>query len=145
MSKQKSVQKNHRRKQTSRSTTKKRWTPIDQDAAAKLTAASAAPGIVFPLPLSALPKNIQPMPGVVSYYVSAHTAAIPTPTVTIGGEMAVARTDRAVQKNYNYVFGTSSNGQVCFNGPYKDFPEHHSDPNEPVIIFTLFGHTPFKK
>jgi hypothetical protein len=135
----------HRRKSKRQPKAKAKWTPIDQEAAEQLTAATTAPGVVFPVPVSALPKNLKPMPGVVSYFVSAHTAPIPTPTLTVGGEMAVVRTDGGVGKAYNYVFATSNNGQVCFNGPYKDFPQHHFDSTEPIILFTIFGHTPFKK
>src|SRR5579859_3630214 len=121
-----------------------KWTPIDRDAAQHLTAKSSPPGVVFPLQLGALPASLKPMPGAVSYFVSTYDRPISlNPAVTVGGELAVVRHDGEVAKAYNYVFATSSNGQVCFNGPYEDFAGHHSKKDEPVIILTLFDNTPF--
>ena len=115
-------------------------------AAEKLAAGSSAPGVVYPLGTTALPQPLQAMPGAVSYFVSGYTTGVPiTPELTVGGEMVVVRTDGDVAKAYNFVLATSSNGQVCFNGPYKNFPGHHFDPGSAVTIASLFGHGPFKK
>ena len=59
--------------------------------------------------------------------------------------MAVVRTDADRSKAYNFVFATSSNGAVCFNGPYKDFAEHHFATGSGIPIERLFGHTPSKE
>lgn len=135
-----------KRRKSAAASSRPKWTPIDPAAAEKLTEVTSAPGLVFPLPTGALPKNVQRMPGVVSYYASAYTSPLPiSPTVTIGGEMAVMRTDGDLRKGYNYVFASSSDGRVCFTGPYKDFPEHHVDKTEPVVIFTIFRNHPFNK
>lgn len=121
-----------------------KWTQFDQAAAEKIAAATNTPGVVRAFPLSALPKGVAKMPGVVSYFVSAYTAPIVVaPTITAGGEMAVLRTNAGLRKAYNYVFATSSDGKQYFNGPYKDFPEHHVAAHEPVVYFVLFGNTPF--
>jgi len=123
---------------------KSRWTPINKEAVEKITAGSTSPGFVFPLPVADLPASIQPMPGVVSYYVSSYTAAISIGSgLSAGGELAVVRTDGNLNKAYNYIFASSSDGNVYFNGPYKDFAEHHSPKRKPVIYFTIFGNTPF--
>lgn len=125
---------------------RRKWTPIDEAAAGQLIAASSPRGLVYPLDVTALPESIQAMPGVVSYYVSNYTAAVPVGSgITVGGELAVVRTDADLNKAYNYVFATSSDGRVYFNGPYKDFPQHHFAKRKPVIYFTLFGHTPFSE
>lgn len=121
-----------------------RWTPIDKTAVEKITAASTTPGLVLPLPVADLPESIQPMPGIVSYCVSSYAAPISIGSaLTAGGELAVVRTDGDLNKAYNYIFASSSNGEVYFNGPYKDFAQHHSPKRKPVIYFTIFGNTPF--
>jgi hypothetical protein len=123
---------------------KKKWTQLDLAAAEKIAAATNTPGMILALPLSALPKGVAGMPGAMSYFVSAYTAPrVVAPTITVGGEMAVLRTDAGLRKAYNYVFATSSDGKQYFNGPYKDFPEHHLAADEPIIYFVPFGHTPF--
>jgi len=58
--------------------------------------------------------------------------------------MVVARSDAGLTKNYNYVFATSSNGAVMFNGPYTGFG-HHVSSGQSVAINSLFGQTPFTK
>ena len=127
-------------------TVKKKWTPIDARTAEKLAGATSQPGVVFPLPASALPSNIQQMPGAVSYFVSAYTAPVSVaPGITAGGEMVVVRTEGDLAKAYNYVFATSSGGQVCFNGPYKHFDQHHFASSSAVPVGSLFGHTPIRK
>ena len=87
------------------------------------------------------------MPGAISYFVSAHAAPkVVAPTITVGGEMAVLRTEAGLRKAYNYVFATSSDGKRYFNGPYKHFAGHHVSADEPIVYFVpLFGHTPFSK
>ena len=123
-----------------------KWTPIDKSAVEKLTEATSAPGVVYPIATSALPQPLQAMPGAVSYFISGYTTGVPiAPGLTAGGEMVVVRTDAGVAKAYQFVLATSSNGQVCFNGPYKNFPGHHFAPGASVTVASLFGHGPFKK
>ncbi len=57
--------------------------------------------------------------------------------------MAVVRTDADCSKGYNFALASSPDSAVFFNGPYKDFPEHHFI--SPIPVERLFGHTPFKK
>ena len=86
------------------------------------------------------------MSGAVSYFVSGYTTQVAVaPGITAGGEIAVVRTDGPVSKAYNFVFAMSSNGQVYFNGPYKNFQGHHFDPGAAISVPSLFGHGPFKK
>ncbi len=65
--------------------------------------------------------------------------------LTAGGEMAVVRTNAGFAKAYNYVFATSSDGAVYFNGPHKNFAEHHFAAGSEMPIEKLFGHAPFTK
>jgi len=86
------------------------------------------------------------MAGVASYFVSVYTAEVSiAPGITAGAEAAVVRTDGSLAKAYNFVFATSSNGQVCFTGPFKDFPEHHFATDAGVSVESFFGHGPFRK
>ena len=129
-----------------RTSAQHKWTPVDRSAAEKLIEATSAPGVVYPVATSALPQPLQAMPGAVSYFVSGYSTAVPiAPGLSAGGEIAVVRTDADLAKAYNYVLATSSNGQVYFNGPYKNFPGHHFDPASAVTVASLFGHGPFKE
>lgn len=122
-----------------------RWTRIDSAAAEKLTEVTSFPGRVFPLEVKDLPENLKGMPGAVSYFASGYVRPMPSsPSVTVGGEFGVLRTDGDLRKGYNYVFATSTDGGLYFNGPYKNFPEHHAQKAEPVILFSILGNTPFK-
>ena len=142
--KKRTAKRAHKRSDSAKS--RKKWTKVDQSAVAELVHASSSPGVVFPLPISALPDNLKQMPGAVSYFVSSYTSPVSlSSALTAGGEMAVIRTDADRAKVYNYVFATSSNGAVCFNGPYKNFPEHHLDIGRAIPIEVLFGHSPFNK
>jgi hypothetical protein len=83
------------------------------------------------------------MPGIASYYASANTTGQPLLNgVTVGGEMLAVRTGEAITKNYQFVFGTSSNGQVCFAGPFKG-NDHHLRSGQSVPVQSLFNQTPF--
>lgn len=124
----------------------KKWTPVSQPAAAKITEATSQPGVVYPLATSALPQHLQALPGVVSYFVSGYTSGVPiSAAMTAGAEIAVVRTDGSMAKAYNFVLATSSNNQVYCNGPYKGFTNHHFDATTSVPIESLFGHGAFKK
>ena len=118
-----------------------RWTPIDQPALEQLSRATATPGVVHSLATSDLPKPLQQLPGAVSYFLSGYTVSPPpVGAVSLGGEIVVVRTDGQLNKGYNYVFGTSSNGSVFLAGPFKDFPQHHVPSTDSVPIASLFGH-----
>jgi hypothetical protein len=120
-----------------------KWHNIDPVAAHALTCATNSPGLVFPMGTNQLPQQLHQMPGVTSYYVSGYTSGVPLPQgVTVGGEMVVARFDNGLTKNYQFVFGTSSNGQVCYAGPFKGFG-HHVSSGQSVAVNSLFGNTPF--
>jgi hypothetical protein len=108
-----------------------------------LTAITNLPGPVYAMGSDQLPTVLQQLPGVSSYYVSRYGSNPVCQNVTVGGEMLVARSGQALTKNYQYLFGTSSNGQVCFAGPFKNFEGHHVSSGRQVAISNLFGHTPF--
>ena len=123
-----------------------KWHPIDPVAAKELLNSTTTPGVVYDIATSALPAQIQQMPGVVSYFVSNYTTGVPLANnVTAGGEMGVFRTNEDLTKGYNFIFGTSSNGQVVFNGPHYNFPQHHIASSSPVIVENVFGNIPFGK
>jgi hypothetical protein len=120
-----------------------KWTKIDLAAAEKLTEITSAPGHVFHLRVEDLPKNLR-MPGAVSYFASGYSAPVTAGSaVTVGGEFGVLRTEGDLRKAYNFVFATSSDGALYFNGPYKDFDDHHIEESQPVVIFTILNNTPF--
>jgi hypothetical protein len=124
---------------------KAKWHTIDPATALTLTNQTEKPGLVYPVASNALPQQLQNLPGFVTFHVSSYGPPINlTPGMAAGGEIAVVRHDQGIGKAYNYIFGTSSNGQVCFTGPHKDFPAHHFATTAPVPIESLFGH-PFTK
>jgi hypothetical protein len=76
----------------------------------------------------------------VSYFVSSYIQGVPvSPGVTAGGEYAVVRFEGDTGKAYNYLFATSSDGQVYYAGPYKGLPSHHFPASSRVPIESLFG------
>ena len=125
---------------------KTKWTRADEAAAQKLTEATLAPGRVYPLTTSDLPQGLQRMPNAVSYFVSAYTTPRPTTSgVRASGEMVVLRRDEELAKAYNYVFATSSGGNVYFTGPFKRFDLHHLASTDGVAVTDLFGHSPWQE
>lgn len=124
---------------------KPKWHVVDPAAALQLTLATNSPGVVYPVASSALPAQIQKMKGVSSYYVSGHvTPRALSNGITIGGEMVVARLDGGLTKNYNFLFGTSSDGVVRFNGAYKGFG-HHVASGQTVEVNSLFGQSSWSR
>lgn len=122
---------------------KPKWTTVDSTAAMQLTLSTNSPGVVYPVASTAIPHQLQGIPGVSSFYVSGYVTPQPLSNgVTVGGEFVVARSDGALTKNYNFVFGTSSDGTVRYNGPYKGFG-HHVSSGQSVDVNSLFGQTPF--
>lgn len=112
--------------------------------ASELTRLTQTPGIVFSIPIEMLPSQLQKMPGATSYFSSGYLEnKIIGENLTIGGEIVVARTEEGTAKAYNYMIATSGDGNVYFNGPYKDFENHHYDKSSSIPIESLFGHTPF--
>ena len=124
---------------------KLKWHPVDTVAAKELAFATNSPGIVYPVATTALPQQVQRMGGVSAYHISGYISPqVWRHGLTIGGEMVVARSDHAgLIKNYNFVFATSSNGDVMFNGPYTGFG-HQVSAGESVVVASLFGQTPFR-
>ena len=85
------------------------------------------------------------MSGVSSYYATGYTDVHVNSSVNlVVGEMVVARNDGNLTKNYNYVFGVSSSGDVYFSGPYKGFG-HHVSSGQSIEVNSLFGQTPLGK
>jgi hypothetical protein len=121
-----------------------KWHQMDEIAASDLTKMTKSPGNIFTLPIDSAPSNLQQMPGAVSYFVSDYIMPqVVMNGLSIGGEIVIARTEGETLKAYNFVFATSSDGYVYFNGPHKDFENHHINKNSPIPIESLFGHTPF--
>lgn len=119
-----------------------KWHPIDKAALLELSKYTTSPGI-HQLGTTALPLQIQPMPRATSYFVSAYSNPVNLGNNTMaGGELAVVRNDKGLWKAYNYVFASSGDGRVYFNGPYKNFPEHHFSSTASVSLENLFGHFP---
>ncbi len=126
-------------------TRKTKWHLVDKSAADKLTQATSARGTVFQLGLSDLPRQLQPVRGAVSYFVSALAEPHRLDSVTVGGEILLARTDGGTTKNYQFAFATSSDGTVRFSGPHKTFAGHHVTESSAVALSNLFGRTPYSK
>lgn len=85
------------------------------------------------------------MSGLSSYYATGYTnAQVNSAVGLVAGELIVARSDGDLTKNYNYVFGVSSAGEVYFSGPYKGFC-HHVNSGQSVEVNSLFGQTPYGK
>jgi hypothetical protein len=119
-----------------------KWHPIDKAALLELSKYTTSPGI-HQLGTTALPFQIQPMPGAASYFISAYSNPVNLGNNTMaGGELAVVRNDNGLWKAYNYIFASSGDGRVCFNGPYKNFPEHHFSTTASISLESLFGHFP---
>jgi len=122
---------------------KAKWHPIDQAALSNIEQCYGSTGI-HQIGTTALPSQIQKMDGVVSYYVSAYNTPIQIGSNTqLGGELAVVRTDGNLGKAYNYVYASSNDGGVYFNGPHYNFPQHHFASTAPVTPESLFGHISF--
>ena len=120
----------------------RKWTLIDHGALSDISKCTVSLGI-HQLGTTALPSPIQQMPGAAAYFVSAYSTPINIGSNTLaGGELAVLRTDEELWKAYNYIFASSGDGRVYFNGPYKSFPEHHFSSTSQVTVESLFGHIP---
>ncbi|MDX1250928.1 MAG: hypothetical protein IDH49_01475 [Gammaproteobacteria bacterium] len=120
-----------------------KWHKVDAAAAKTLTTLTNSAGMVYPISNTLLPEQIKKMTGVSSYYATGYTDAQVNPSVgLVAGELVVARSDGNLTKNYNYVFGVSSVGNVYFSGPYKGFC-HHVISGQSVEVNSLFGQTPY--
>ena len=115
---------------------------VDPKAAENLTSLTNSSGIVYPISNSLLPDQIRKMTGVSSYYATGYNNPGENYVGFAAGEMVVARSDGSLTKNYNYVFGVSSDGSVYFSGPYKGFG-HHVTSGETEEVNSLFGQTPY--
>jgi hypothetical protein len=120
-----------------------RWHAMNEGAAQALTTVTNSPGVVYPMGITELPDKLKPISGVASYYVSGYVSPQAlTDGLTVGGEMLVARVESGTTKNYQFVFATSSDGNVYFAGPYKGFG-HHVESGQSIPVNSLFGNTPF--
>ncbi len=122
-----------------------KWHKVDQAVAETLTTLTNSPGVVYPINNNLLPKQIKKMTAVSSYFATGYTDAQVNSSVgLVAGELVVARSDGNLTKNYNYVFGVSSSGDVYFSGPYKGFG-HHVNSWQSIEVNSLFGQTPYGK
>lgn len=120
-----------------------KWHKVDAAAAKTLTTLTNSAGVVYPISNTLLPEQIKKMTGVSSYYATGYTDAEVNSSVgLVAGELVVARSDGNLTKNYNYVFGVSSVGDVYFSGPYIGFG-HHVALGQSVEVNSLFGQTPY--
>jgi len=115
-----------------------RWVRVDVVAAQRLTQVTATPGQIVSLPMSAVPERWQ-LPGAVSYFASGYVVPQPQPTVTVGGEQVLLRTNGDTQKADRWLFATSIDSIVYCRGPFKDFAAHHSPMSQPAPISAMFG------
>ena len=124
---------------------KVKWHAINSTTAKHLTDQTTTPGLVYPVASNAIPNQLKSIAGIVDFYVSSYAMPIPlTPGIKAGGEIVLVRYDGDTAKAYNFIFATSSNGQVYYTGPHKDFASHHFATSTAVAIESLFGH-PFTK
>ena len=105
--------------------------------------ASGAPGGVFELSVSDLPKNLQRIAGINSFYASAY--ADPNgfpPNRGLQGEIIARRIDGDLAKHYVFVYAKSDEGTWQFAGPFKKFDLHHVASASAIPVEELFGHHP---
>jgi hypothetical protein len=120
---------------------KPNWTPITNSEAFALTGCTDSPGTYYSYPVSALPSQLQKMPGLYEAYASGYCYTYKDEKeVAVLGEAIAARKDE-VGKGYVYFIGLSGT-QPCFAGPYKPQDGHHYDPSVGVPVEKLFGHSP---
>src|SRR5262245_49819154 len=99
---------------------KVKWHVIGGATAKRISEQTTTPGLVYPVASNAIPEQLKKIRGVVDFYVSSYAGPISvTPSISAGGEIAAVRHDGETAKAYNYVFATSSNGQVIYSGPHK--------------------------
>ena len=125
-----------------------KWHSMNEIAAQQLANATQTPNLLYPvqLPLNLAPSNLQAMPGAVSYFASNFLCPVTSKNgLTIGGEVVIARTDANLIKNYNFMVATSNNGDIFYCGPFKNFPAHHIQSSSPVVVESLFAHSPAGK
>jgi|SRR3990172_8743672 len=120
-----------------------KWSPFGPNALLELSKCMPSSSI-HQLEATALSSQIQKMPGVAFYFAKPYSMP-----VTIGstdtfarGEFVVVRRDQEMWKAYNFVFGSSRDDRLYFNGPYKNFTEHHFKSTSEVSLESLFGHIP---
>jgi len=119
-----------------------KWHKVDEAASETLTTLTNSAGVVYPINNALLPEQIKKMTGVSSYYATGYTDTQVNSSVDlVAGELVVARSDGNLTKNYNYVFGVSSSGDVYFSGPYKGFG-HHVTSGQSIEVNSLFGQAP---
>ncbi len=120
-----------------------KWHSVGEAAASALTSLTNSPGVIYPVGSNALPPQLQNMPGVSSYYVSAFANPQPLSNgLTVGGEMLVARSTPDLTKNYLFAFATGSGGNVYYAGPFKG-QGHHVSSGQVFAVNSMFNQTPF--
>jgi hypothetical protein len=118
------------------------WHRIDNAEAHAVTGSTVSAGSVFPYPITALPVQLQKLPGLSAAYITGYaTSSISPEGVSVLGELAAVREDQGIGKGYVWVFGTSGSN-VYFNGPYKYFDGHYFESVGTVPIDKLFGNVP---
>ena len=121
------------------------WHSVTNHEAHQITGSTNSPGLVYQYPVTALPSQLQAMPGIYAAYCSGYCSTYVSPeNVTVGGELLVAREDQGTGKGYVYLFGCSGS-DVCFAGPYKPYDGHHYDTCSGVPTDKLFGKIPPNK
>lgn len=120
-----------------------KWHLCDLQMMRSLSGITETPGQVYEVDITKLNSNLQKMPGIQSVFVSGCIVpqdAVPEDLSNLG-EFVLLREDTGISKTYNYVFAASGDN-FYFNGPYKDFDDHHTPTGEAVNINGCFGNIP---
>jgi len=119
------------------------WHPCDMPMMVALSGITETPGKVTPIPIGSLNPSLQRMEGLTQVYASGYVipqADVPSPLIS-HGEFVMIRQEGYTEKGYCYGFARCGEKRF-FNGPYKYFEGHHSQPSGAVDIYTLFGNIP---
>jgi hypothetical protein len=91
---------------------------------------------------TALPVNLQSMPGIAGFVGSSCRKPLPGPEVTTLGIVYALRTDGTTTKAYGYTYGINAGGTHVMGGNnFKAHPHHHvTSPNFNWSL--MFGTSP---
>jgi len=122
---------------------KAKWIPIEPAVLDAFTLARLTPNAVVFAGTNLAPHGLHKMEGLTSYLISGYALPVVFQNgMTAGAAFVVVRTDRETAKAYEYQVATSTDGRAYFNGPYKDFSDHHFASTSTIRPECLFGHIP---
>jgi hypothetical protein len=118
------------------------WTPVTNSGAQQLTCSTVTPGVVHSIALTALPYQLQKLPGLSEAYISGYCSTYKDKNeVEVRGEIVAARYD-GIGKAYVWFLGVDSASSVCVAGPLKPPEGHYYPTGDGVPIEKLFGKSP---